>query len=142
MNAAARDVSPATGAAGPAGANAATRERRRSLTPETTKIHVGNLSRNVSKEHVKEIFGTWGLIRHVEIPPDRSHPEFSKGFAYVEYMEAASVTSAVRHMNGGQIDGQEVGPLFVASFSSLLRTCVYNYCMTFYEDTFVFYQCK
>ncbi len=31
-----------------------------------TKVHVGNLTRNVTKEHVKEIFSHFGKVRGVQ----------------------------------------------------------------------------
>ena len=37
--------------------------KERSPTPRPTKIHVGRLTRNVTKEHVQEIFSAFGTIK-------------------------------------------------------------------------------
>ncbi|XP_053382061.1 RNA-binding protein with serine-rich domain 1-B-like [Mercenaria mercenaria] len=42
------------------------------------------------------------------MPPDRAHPNFAKGFAYVDFATPEEAEKAVKHMDGGQIDGQEV----------------------------------
>lgn len=33
-------------------------------------LHVGNLSRNVSEEHLRDIFGTFGALASVELSVD------------------------------------------------------------------------
>ncbi|CAD5115941.1 DgyrCDS4871 [Dimorphilus gyrociliatus] len=88
--------------------SASPRRRRRSPTPKPTKIHIGRLTRNVNKEHVIEIFSVYGTIKSVEILGDRVHPEFSRGFAYVEYEHSDDAAKAVKYMDAGQIDGQEI----------------------------------
>ncbi|VDL97633.1 unnamed protein product [Schistocephalus solidus] len=42
------------------------------------------------------------------MPMDHMHPEFSRGYAYVEFSSAQAASDAVNYMNGGQLDGQEV----------------------------------
>lgn len=66
------------------------------------------MTRNVSKEHVIEIFSTYGVIRHVDMPFDVVHSAFNKGFAYIEYEKPEEADQACKYMDGGQIDGQEV----------------------------------
>jgi len=66
------------------------------------------LTRNVSKDHVLEIFSTFGAIRTVDMPLDRTHPHLTRGFAYVEYEKAEDAEKAIKYMDGGQVDGQEV----------------------------------
>lgn len=58
---------------------------------------------------MREIFSTWGQVKSVEMPSDYMHSEFHRGFAYVEFANAQAASDAVNYMNGGQIDGQEVG---------------------------------
>lgn len=55
-----------------------------------------------------EIFGTYGEIKSVEYPLDRFHPATGRGFAYIEYANSEDAEAAMKHMDGGQIDGQEV----------------------------------
>mgnify|MGYP001026127062 FL=1 len=38
---------------------------------EPARLHVGHLTRNVTDEHVKEIFGTFGKLKSVELAIDR-----------------------------------------------------------------------
>lgn len=81
------------------------RRKARSPTPRPTKVHVGRLTRNVNKEHIVEIFAIYGSLKNVEMLPDRFHPEFSKGHAYVEYEQPDDAEKAILHMDGGQLFG-------------------------------------
>ncbi len=85
--------------------------KRRSPSPKTKKLCVNRLSRNVTRDHIVEIFSVYGKVASVDLPTSRNfvHP----GYAYVEYEEHADCEKAMRHMNGGQIDGQEVLAQFV-----------------------------
>lgn len=58
--------------------------------------------------HISEIFSTWGQVKSVEMPSDHMHPEFHRGFAYIDFTSSQAASDAVNYMNGGQIDGQEV----------------------------------
>ncbi|KAF5279273.1 hypothetical protein FQR65_LT15444 [Abscondita terminalis] len=84
------------------------KRRRRSPTPRPTKIHIGRLTRTVTKEHIIEIFSTYGIIKHVEFPKDHIHQHIGRGYAYVEFATADEAENAMKHMDGGQIDGQEI----------------------------------
>jgi len=75
--------------------------RQRSPTPKPTKVHVGHLTRNVNREHIIEIFSIYGTVKSVEMPSDRNHPEFSRGYAYVDFDSSEDADKAVQHMNGG-----------------------------------------
>ncbi|KAK1878174.1 RNA-binding protein with serine-rich domain 1 [Dissostichus eleginoides] len=44
----------------------------------------------------------------VEMPTDRVHPNLSRGYAYVEFETPEEAQKALKHMDGGQIDGQEI----------------------------------
>lgn len=84
------------------------KKRDRSPTPKPVRIHIGRLTRNVTKEHVQEIFSLYGTIKYIEFPIDRLHPPHGRGFAYVEYTNPEDAENAMKHMDGGQIDGQEI----------------------------------
>ena len=79
------------------------KRKKRSPTPKPTKVHIGKLTRNVTKDHIQEIFAVYGTIKHLEMPPDRGHPNFSKGFAYVDFDKADEADNAVKHMDGGKL---------------------------------------
>ncbi|KAL0993450.1 hypothetical protein UPYG_G00108050 [Umbra pygmaea] len=82
--------------------------RRRSPSPKPTKVHLGRLTRNVTKEHIQEIFATYGKIKMIDMPVERIHPHLSRGYAYVEYETPEEAQKALKYMDGGQIDGQEI----------------------------------
>lgn len=44
----------------------------------------------------------------IDMPVDRCHPHLNKGYAYVEFEAADEADKALKHMDGGQIDGQEI----------------------------------
>ena len=82
-------------------------ERARSASPQTTRLHVGHLTRNVTEAHVREIFTTYGKIKAVELVMD-GRVNLPRGFAYVEYESRAEAEKAREHMDGGQIDGNVI----------------------------------
>ena len=53
--------------------------RARSSSPPSTKIHIGRLTRNVNREHLQEIFSTFGKIREIEFGSERMRPWLNKG---------------------------------------------------------------
>lgn len=55
-----------------------------------------------------EIFSCFGEVKSVEFPTDRFHPSFGRGIAYVEFSTHEECEMAIKQMDGGQIDGQEV----------------------------------
>ena len=54
----------------------------------------------------QEIFATFGEIKEIEFGSERQRPWLNKGFAYIEYKTHADALNAMKHMDGGQIDGQ------------------------------------
>ena len=78
------------------------RRKKRSPTPRPSKVHVGRLTRNVNKEHIMEIFSTYGPIKSVDLPMDRIHPEFNRAFVYIEYENPDDAEKAIKHMDGGE----------------------------------------
>lgn len=80
------------------------KRRERSPIPRPTKIHIGHLTRNVTKEHVTEIFSAYGQIKMVDFATDKLHPNQGRGFAYVEFETADEAENAMKHMDGGGCD--------------------------------------
>ncbi|KAA1065243.1 hypothetical protein PGT21_033148 [Puccinia graminis f. sp. tritici] len=67
-------------------------------------VEVSKLTKNVTAEHVREIFKVYGTIREVDLPIVRrigSH----RGTAIVTYDTDKAAQKAVSHMNRGQLDG-------------------------------------
>lgn len=44
----------------------------------------------------------------IDMPMNRIHPHLSKGYAYIEFETPEEAEKALKHMDGGQIDGQEI----------------------------------
>ncbi|RWS30388.1 RNA-binding protein with serine-rich domain 1-like isoform X1 [Leptotrombidium deliense] len=82
--------------------------KRSEVLAKISKVHVGRLTRNVTKDHVSEIFSVYGIIKSIDLPMDRIHPHLSRGFAYIEFEKAEEAEKAIKYMDGGQIDGQEI----------------------------------
>lgn len=78
------------------------KRKERSPTPRPVRIHVGRLTRNVTKEHVLEIFSAYGTVKFVEFPVDRLHPPAGRGYAYVEFENPDQAENAMKHMDGGK----------------------------------------
>ncbi|CAJ0587058.1 unnamed protein product, partial [Mesorhabditis spiculigera] len=76
-------------------------------TSPARRLCVRHLSRNVTKEHLAEIFGIYGDLKACELPTDR-HQNMGRGYGYVEYDTPDAAEKALKHMDGGQIDGQVV----------------------------------
>ncbi|KAK9451344.1 uncharacterized protein V1518DRAFT_5908 [Limtongia smithiae] len=76
--------------------------RRRS--PEL--IVVENLTKIVTEAHIREIFQAYGRITYVQLP---RQPAFgNRNTCYLEYDFDDDARSAIKHMNGGYIDGVQV----------------------------------
>lgn len=78
------------------------RRKKRSPTPRPLKVTIGRLTRNVNKEHLQEIFSTYGTLKNIEMVTDRSHPHFTKGFAYLDFENPDDAEKAIKHMDGGK----------------------------------------
>ncbi|ETN83591.1 RNA-binding protein with serine-rich domain 1 family protein [Necator americanus] len=77
-------------------------------TSPSKRISIRNLSRNVTKEHLAEIFGMYGPIKSCDLPPERFYTHLHRGYGYVEYENAEDAEKALKYFDGGQIDGQVV----------------------------------
>ncbi|KAI8340201.1 hypothetical protein BC941DRAFT_419715 [Chlamydoabsidia padenii] len=83
--------------------------RRRSPTPpppvKPNRLMVTHLTRNVTKEHVEEIFSVYGPLTEVNFPRNRKL-NTNTGRAFVEFETVDDAEKAICHMDGGQLDGQ------------------------------------
>ncbi|CAN7134183.1 unnamed protein product [Brassica rapa subsp. narinosa] len=86
-------------------------KRKAAPIQESLVLHVDSLSRNVNEGHLKEIFGNYGEVVHVELAMDRA-VNLPKGYAYVEFKARADAEKALLFMDGGQIDGNVVKAKF------------------------------
>merc|ERR1711904_696975 len=72
-----------------------------------TRLHVGSLSRNVTEEHIREIFQTFGKLHKTEMQVDQT-THVNRGYAFVEYDSHIEAERARFYMDGAQIDGKYV----------------------------------
>lgn len=70
-------------------------------------IYVGNLSLEVVKEDLEELFSAYGSVKHVDIPTDRATGK-KRGFAFVEMETPEEETKAIAALDGAQWMGREL----------------------------------
>ncbi|KAG7166642.1 RNA-binding protein with serine-rich domain 1-B-like [Homarus americanus] len=86
------------------------RRKPRSPTPRPTRIHVGRLTRNINRDHLHEIFAVYGSVKSVDLPmyDMRNNSSLNRGYGYIDFEKPEDAENAMKHMDGGQIDGQEI----------------------------------
>lgn len=62
-------------------------------------IYVGNLSYQVTKEDLEEVFGEYGTIQRIHMPKDRETGRL-RGFAFVEMSSEAEEEAAITTLDG------------------------------------------
>ena len=70
-------------------------------------IYVGNLSRKVTEEDLREAFEAFGQVASATIIKDKFSGE-SRGFGFVEMPAKAEAQSAIKDLNGKELQGQEL----------------------------------
>lgn len=93
-------------------------------------LKIEHLTRNVSAEHLEDIFGTWGKLSHVEVARDKA-VKLSLGHGTIRYKRRTDTEQAFKLMNGGQIDGKRIVLTFQQILPSNMRS-----------ELFVEYQAK
>jgi RNA recognition motif-containing protein len=73
----------------------------------TTVLMVSNISRNLNKNHLNEIFGAYGQLKGVYIPKEEES-KLAKNYAYLEFINKEDADKAILYMGDGQIDGLKV----------------------------------
>ncbi len=68
-------------------------------------IYVGNMSRNVSEEDLREAFEAFGQVTNVNIIKDKFTGE-PRGFGFVEMQGKAEAQAAIDGMNGKELKGR------------------------------------
>ncbi|KAI6346693.1 hypothetical protein MCOR25_010971 [Pyricularia grisea] len=105
-----RTRSPSAGRSPSRGRDVRMRSRTRSVSaspaPRSTKIVIERLTKNVTEDHLRDIFGQYGEIRDLDLPINRQGT--NRGTAYILYVQEPDAESAIAHMHEGQIDGATV----------------------------------
>jgi RNA recognition motif-containing protein len=72
-----------------------------------SKVFVGNLSFQTTREEVQELFGSMGEIAEVVMPLDRDSGR-PRGFAFVTFATAESATQAIQRLDGAELGGRNL----------------------------------
>jgi cleavage stimulation factor subunit 2 len=70
-------------------------------------VFVGNLSYNTTAENLMEIFSKVGTVAGVRVVSDKDTGR-PRGFAFIEYDDAATALSAIRNLDGYDFGGRKV----------------------------------
>jgi len=70
-------------------------------------VYVGNLSRDVTEEDLRQAFEAFGEVATVTIIKDKFSGE-SRGFGFVEMPAKAEAQSAIAGMNGKDLKGRNL----------------------------------
>ncbi|KAK4053375.1 COPII coat Sec23p-Sfb3p heterodimer component [Microbotryomycetes sp. JL201] len=81
--------------------------RRGPAPPPPRTIKVARLTKNVTLQHLDEIFGAYGKIIDIDLPVVKALGTH-KGVAWIEFSKVADAEKAEDCMDGGFIDGEEV----------------------------------
>ncbi|KAG2183250.1 hypothetical protein INT43_006254 [Umbelopsis isabellina] len=74
-------------------------------------VSISNLTRNVTLEHVKEIFGQYGEILKSDFPFNNKL-NCNRGVSYLEFGDRSEAEKAIAHMDKGQLDGKVLVVVF------------------------------
>jgi cold-inducible RNA-binding protein len=71
------------------------------------KLFVGNIPYTVTEESLKELFKELTTIESIKLITDRDTGR-SKGFGFVELTSDEEAESAIKELNGKEIDGRKI----------------------------------
>ncbi|KAJ2964814.1 hypothetical protein NQZ79_g341 [Umbelopsis isabellina] len=74
-------------------------------------VSISNLTRNVTLEHVKEIFGHYGEILKSDFPFNNKL-NCNRGVSYLEFADRTEAEKAIAHMDKSQLDGKVLVVVF------------------------------
>ena len=70
-------------------------------------VYVGNLSYDVTREDIEEVFKEYGQVKRVSLPMDRETNR-PRGFAFVDMSEEAEEDSVIEALDGAEWMGREM----------------------------------
>ena len=68
------------------------------------KIHVGNLSKQITDEKLNELGTPFGTPQSAVVVMDRADGS-SRGFGFIEFADDAQARAAIEGLNGKDVDG-------------------------------------
>lgn len=72
-----------------------------------TKIFVGKLSYDTTEQTLTELFKQYGEVASVAVIMDRATNR-SKGFAFIEMPDLKSAQTAIKELDGKEVDGRTI----------------------------------
>jgi cold-inducible RNA-binding protein len=72
-----------------------------------TKLYVGNLPYSTKDDGLAAMFATYGEVVSSSIISDRNTGR-SKGFGFVELSDDTAAQTAIKEMNGKEIEGRKI----------------------------------
>lgn len=86
----------------------------RSPSPKSRVLRVTNLTGNVNRNHLYEIFENYGDVKSVELAERQGKEgKLKRGYAYIEMLHRDDAGNAKKAMDGGWIDGNIIGVAMV-----------------------------
>ncbi len=70
-----------------------------------TKLYVGNLSYDLNKNDLEQMFAAYGAVTSAQVITDRE-TQRSKGFGFIEMGSDQEAQAAIAALNGKSIDGR------------------------------------
>jgi RNA recognition motif-containing protein len=70
-------------------------------------IYVGNLSYQVTKDALSEVFAEYGTVKQVQLPTDRESGRL-RGFGFVEMSSDAEEQAAIEALDGAEWMGRDM----------------------------------
>ena len=71
------------------------------------RLLVRNLSRTTTESELQAAFEAFGAVQSTSLVLDKKSGE-SKGFAFIDMPKAGEAKAAMKHLNGGQMDGTKI----------------------------------
>jgi nucleolin len=78
-----------------------------SETKSQTKLFIANLPWALRGKDLKEIFSEYGEVAYAKVILDRETGK-SKGFGFIEFVNAEDAAKAVQDMNEAEINGRSI----------------------------------
>ncbi len=70
-------------------------------------IYVGNLSYEVTQEHLNQTFAEYGTVKRIQLPTDRETGRL-RGFAFVEMSTEVEEAAAIEALDGAEWMGRDM----------------------------------
>ncbi|CAG9334448.1 unnamed protein product [Blepharisma stoltei] len=94
----------------------------RSPSPRSKVLRVTNLTGNVNRNHLYEIFENYGEVKTVELAEkEGKEGRLKRGYAYVDMVSGKDALAAKKAMDGGWIDGNVIGVSIVDEYRGRRR---------------------